>query len=157
MADDDLGELVERVLDEADLDWDRVGEQRWTTMLSGEWKRTIPVLLHLDDRTLMVQSLLCGVPDEGHREVYALVLHRNERQRFVHFALDDVGDVIMTGRIPRAALDEDLLGQILGELLSTADESFNSVLRLGFAGYIDREQAWRAKNDLPPNPVSDAP
>lgn len=146
--------LIESVLDASGLDWDRVGEQRWTTMLSGEWKRTIPLFFELGDRSLQVTSLLCGVPDEGHAEVYGLVLHRNENLGWVHFALDDAGDVILTGRVPRAALDETVLGEVLGQVLAVSDETFNAVLRAGFATYIEHEQEWREKNDLPRNPVS---
>ena len=39
-------------------------------------------------------------------------------------------------------------------MLLTSDETYNSVLRAGFATYIDAEQAWREKAGLPPNPVS---
>ena len=153
---DELATLLTDVLDANELEWDRVDDHRWTTMLSGEWKRTIPVLFDLDDRSCKVQSLLCGVPDEGHREVYELVLHRNERARWVHFALDDEGDVVLVGRIPRAAMTREALGEVLGELLTVSDESYNAVLRAGFASYIDREQAWREKRGMPRNPVSDA-
>lgn len=144
-------------LDNSGLDVEQVGEGRWMTMLSGEWKRTIPVLLELGDRTLRVTSLFCGTPDEGHEDVYRIVLQRNQRSRWVHFALDDEGDVVLRGGLPLEAVDPDHLDRLLGELLATADETYNQVLRAGFAGYIDREQRWRAANGLPANPVSDTP
>lgn len=151
----DQAQLIEDVLDASGLEWDAVGERRWTTMLAGEWKRTIPLLLELGDRSLALTSLLCGVPDEGHADVYRLVLHKNEDLEFVHFALDDAGDVILAGHLPRAALTESLLGQALGQVLAVSDETFNAVLRAGFGTYIEAEQAWRAKNGMPPNPVSE--
>lgn len=144
-------------LEAADLDVDDLGDDRFMTMLSGQWKRTIPVLLDLEDRHLEVTSLFCGAPDEGHAEVYAILLHRNERSGPVHFALDDEGDVILVARAPLVALDERGIDELLGTLLATADETYNQVLRAGFSSYIEVEQRWRAKNELPPNPVSDAP
>jgi hypothetical protein len=87
-------------LEAADLEVDEVGEDKWMTMLSGEWKRTIPLLLHLDEHSLKVTSLFAGVPDEGHEEVYRLLLQRNQRPQPVHFALDDEGDLIITGMVP---------------------------------------------------------
>jgi hypothetical protein len=147
-------QLIVDTLTASGLDVDEVGEDRWMTMLAGEWKRTIPVLLALEDRSLKLTSLLCGVPDEGHEEVYALLLHRNERLTWIHFALDDEGDVVMVGTIPRDVLDAAVLDEVLGQVLLTADETFNSVLRAGFASYIEAEQRWRAKNGMPPNPVS---
>ncbi len=148
-------DLVVGVLEDSGLDVEVVGEARAMTMLAGEHKRTIPVLFEVGDRNLRVQSLFTGVPDEGHVEVYALLLHRNERARHVHFALDDEGDLLLVGTIPLAALDEELLGQVLGELLATADETFDAVLRTGFAGYLAHEQAWRRRAGMAPNPIGD--
>ena len=141
-------------LDDAGLAVEQVGEDRWMTLLSGEWKRTIPVLIDLDERSLKVTSLLAGAPDEGHAEVYRILLHRNQRPLPVHFALDDEGDVILTGSLPLVAADARALDELLGTVLTLSDETFNQVLRAGFATYIDAEQRWRAKVGLPPNPVS---
>jgi hypothetical protein len=142
-------------LERAGLEVDEVGDHRWTTMLSGEWKRTIPVLLELGDRRLTVTSLFCGVPDEGHEEVYRILLQRNQRSGAVHFALDDEGEVVLLGSLPLAAVDEAGVDELLGRLLDTADRTFNPVLRAGFAAYLATEQRWRAGAGLPPNPVGD--
>ena len=139
----------------ADLEVTEVGEDRWMTMLAGEWKRTIPVLFHLEDRSLSLTSLFSGVPDEGHAEVYRILLHRNQRSGPVHFALDDEGDLILTGDLPLAALDARMLDEVLGSVLSLADDTFNQVLRTGFATYLEAEQRWRAGAGMPPNPVGD--
>lgn len=146
-----------KTLEAADLDVQQVGEDRWMTMLAGEWKRTIPVLFHLDERSLRVTSLLAGAPDEGHADVYEILLHRNEKLGPVHFALDDEGDIILTGQLPLAAVDVQALDELLGAILMTSDEVFNRVLRAGFATYVEAEQRWRRSRGLPPNPVSSAP
>jgi len=137
----------------AGLEVTEVDEDRWMTMLAGDWKRTIPVLFHLEDRSLSLTSLFSGVPDEGHAEVYRILLHRNQRSGPVHFALDDEGDLILTGELPLAALDPRMLDEVLGLVLSLADETFNQVLRTGFATYLEAEQRWRAGAGMPPNPV----
>ena len=142
-------------LEAAGLTVDEVGEDRWLTMLAGEWKRTIPVLLALDERHLKVTSLFAGRPDENHAEVYRILLQRNQRSGPVHFALDDEGDLILAGAVPVAALDARAVDELLGTVLTLADETFNQVLRAGFASYLDAEQRWRAKAGLPPNPVGD--
>lgn len=142
-------------LSAAGLEVDGVGDHRWTTMLSGEWKRTIPVLLELGDRRLTVTSLFSGVPDEGHAEVYRILLQRNQHAGVVHFALDDEGHLVLTGSVPLAALDEDAVDELLGQLLDTADRTYNAVLRAGFATYLAAEQRWRAGVGLPPNPVGE--
>lgn len=138
---------------DADLAVTDVGEDRWMTLLAGEWKRTIPVLLHLDERSLKVTSLLAGVPDEGHVDVYRILLQRNQRPLPVHFALDDEGDLILTGALPLEVVDERRVDELLGAVLTLCDETFDQVLRAGFGSYLDVEQRWRAKVGLPPNPV----
>lgn len=139
---------------DSELDITQVGEDRWITMLAGEWKRTIPLLLHLDERSLKVTSLLAGVPDEGHADVYRILLSRNQRPTPVHFGLDDEGDLILTGALPLEVVDEARVDELLGLVLTFSDETFNAVLRSGFGDYIASEQAWRAKVGLPPNPVT---
>ena len=142
-------------LEAAGLEVDASGEDRWMTMLSGEWKRTIPVQFELGDRSLKLTSLFSGVLDEGHAEVYRILLQRNQRSGHVHFALDDEGDLVITGTVPLAALDAALLDEVLGSVLSLADGTFNQVLRTGFATYLAAEQRWRANAGMPPNPVGD--
>jgi hypothetical protein len=139
---------------DSELEVTAVGEDRWITMLSGEWKRTIPLLLHIDERSLKLTSLLAGVPDEGHVDVYRILLSRNQRPTPVHFGLDDEGDLILTGAVPLEVVDEARIDELLGLVLTLSDETFNAVLRAGFGDYIATEQAWRAKVGLPPNPVS---
>jgi len=148
--------LIGRVLVDAGLPVTVVGEDRFMTQLSGEHKRTIPVLLRVDERSLKMSSLLSGRPDEQHASVYRLLLHRNQRAAPVHFAIDDEGDLLLVGRVPLDALDETALDELLGLVLAMADDVFDRVLTIGFASYVDAEQRWRAREGLPANPVGDA-
>jgi hypothetical protein len=149
-------DIIADGLAQSGLDLEEVGPGVWMTSLAGQWKRTIPVLLRIEDRSLHVESLLCRAPDEGHERVYRYLLTRNQRPSPLRFALDDDGDIVMVGWLPLVALDEVTFDRLLGLLLTTADEVFNAVLRRGFGSYIAAEQEWRAANDLPPNPVSGA-
>jgi hypothetical protein len=152
----DARRLVGRTLVDAGLPVTVVGEDRFMTQLTGEHKRTIPVLLHVDERSLKVSSLLAGRPDEQHDAVHRLLLHRNQRPAPVHFAIDDEGDLLLVGRVPLHALDEAALDELLGLVLAMADDIFDRVLTLGFAAYVDAEQRWRAREGLPANPVGEA-
>ncbi len=148
--------LVGRTLVEAGLPVAVVGEDRFLTQLAGEHKRTIPVLLHIDERSLKVSSLLSGRPDEQQDVVHRLLLHRNQRPTPIHFAIDDEGDLLLVGRVPLDALDEGVLDELLGLVLAMADDVFDRVLTIGFASYVEAEQRWRAREGLPPNPVGSA-
>jgi hypothetical protein len=83
-----------------------------------------------------------------------LLLRRNLRSYTLRFALHPDGDVLLVGVVPLEAVTDVELDRVLGQLLAIADETFNEALRLGFAGYIEREQAWRSAAGLPRNPIS---
>jgi hypothetical protein len=133
-----------------------VGEDRFMTQLTGEHKRTIPVLLHLAERSVKLSTLVAGAPDEQEAAVHRLLLHRNQRPAPVHFAIDDEGDLLLVGRVELAAFDAQTLDELLGLVLAMADDVFDRVLAVGFASYLAAEQRWRAREGLPPNPVGAA-
>ncbi len=59
------------------------------------------------------------------------------------FALDHHGDIYLDGRLPLSVVTPDELDRLLGSVLTYADESFNTILELGFATSIRKEWAWR--------------
>jgi hypothetical protein len=95
------------------------------------------------DHALFVQAFVCRKPDEAHEDVYRFLLQRNARLYGVHYAVDRIGDIHLIGRVSLRAVDADELDRVLGQVLDAADNDFNSLLELGFAGSIRREYAWR--------------
>jgi hypothetical protein len=148
--------ILRGAIEAAGVEVDDLGDGRLLAVLSGEWKRTIPVLFEAGDRWLTLTSLFAGVPDEGHEQVYRVLLQRNQRSGPLHFALDDEGDLLLVGQLPLVAVDERSVDELLGALIELCDRTFNRVLREGFASYLAAEQRWRASVGLPPNPVGDA-
>ncbi len=92
---------------------------------------------------LGVHAFVCRNPDENHERVYRWLLERNLRMYAVAFAVDAAGDIYLDARLPLAGLDSDELDRLLGSVLSYADESFNTILELGFASSIRKEWEWR--------------
>lgn len=131
-----------------------VGDHGWFTVLRGDHKRTIPVYVELGARDLTLESFFMAAPDENAAEVFAYLLRRNTRTYTLRFAIADSGDLMLIGIVPRAAINAEELDRLFGQLLVAADETYNSALRKGFAAYIEREQAWRAKVGAPRNPIS---
>lgn len=127
---------------------------RWNVLLTGEHKRTVGVTLSIGDHTLTAQSFFMRAPDEDREGVYDLLLRRHLRSYTLRFALHPEGDLLLVGVLPLAAVADDELDRMLGQLLTVADETFDEALRLGFATYISQEQAWRAQRGLPRNPIS---
>lgn len=148
-------EAVTAYLDaEEGLEPERVDERTWFVPLSGEHKRTIPVYLEVSERHLSVQSFFMRAPDENEAGLYAYLLSRHLRSYVLRFALATSGDLLLVGVVPLRAVDADELDRLLGQVLATADEAFDSALRLGFASYIEREQAWRERVGAPRNPIT---
>lgn len=137
-----------------ELELSRDAPDRWSVMLRGDHKRTIPVLFSLGATTLEVQSFFVRAPDENEADLYRFLLRRNLRTYMLRFALHPDGDVLLVAVVPNAAVTPELVDRLLGQLLVAADEAFDQALRLGFATYIEREQAWRARNGMAPNPIT---
>ena len=57
--------------------------------------------------------------------------------------LDPLGDIYLDARLPLTAVTTEELDRLLGAVLSYADESFNTILELGFATSIRKEWDWR--------------
>jgi hypothetical protein len=155
---DDVAGVIHRWLSAQDVGAERVGggdeAVGWHLMLRGERKRTIPVYLELGTHTLVVESFFMRAPDEQAAEVYEVLLRRNLRTYVLRFAIGTAGDILLVGVLPRHAVTAEELDRVLGQLLQAADDAFDQALRLGFAGYIEREQAWRAKVGLGRNPIT---
>ncbi len=121
--------------------------------LPGERKLQTAVRLDVGVHVLGVHAFVCRRPDEEHERVYRWLLERNLKTLGAAFALDHHGDIYLDGRLPLGVLDAapgagdpaDLpeLDRLLGAVLSTADESFNTILELGFASSIRKEWDWR--------------
>lgn len=141
-------DLLRLTLDELGVAYERVGEQDFLVPLRGEHKLVTNALLTVGEAALVVEAFFMRRPDDNHADVYALLLRRNLRTFGVHFAVDRLGDLYITGRLPLAAVSGPDVDRLLGAVLSAADECFNPAISLGFSEAIRAEKAWRDKNGL---------
>ena len=111
--------------------------------LPGERKLQTTCRLDIGTHSLGVHAFVCRKPDENHETVYRWLLERNLKMFGVAFAVDAAGDIYLDGRLPLHAVTADELDRILGAVLTYADESFNTILELGFASSIRKEWQWR--------------
>jgi hypothetical protein len=136
---------IESYLAAQDVSFQRAGDSVWVFQLRGEHKHAIPVTLSLRERSLAVESFFVRRPLEGAGDFYRMLLARNMRASHVRFAADGDGDVFLVGALALASLDGGLLDEVLGEILSTADQMFDAAIEVGFASYLARDRAWREK------------
>jgi len=136
---------IEAALDSLGLGYENPRPGAYLVKLQGEHKLATMAWLVVGDHSLGVEAFFCRQPDENHAAFYRLLLERNGRMYGVHFSLDRVGDVYLTGRLPLGAVSTEEIDRLLGCVLSYSDENFDMALELGFASAIRREWAWRAK------------
>lgn len=139
----DPRQVIRDHLEASDVAYQEVADGVFSFSLPGERKLQTAVRLDVGPHALGVHAFVCRRPDENHERVYRWLLERNLKMYGVAFALDRLGDIYLDARLPLGAVTPDELDRLLGSVLTYADESFNSILELGFATSIRKEWEWR--------------
>ncbi|HWU20809.1 MAG TPA: YbjN domain-containing protein [Nocardioides sp.] len=136
-------EVVREHLRAADIEFEESAEGQFSFSLPGERKLQTPVRVDIGPHALGIHAFVCRKPDEEFERVYRWLLERNLKMFGVAFALDALGDIYLDARLPLSAVNPEDLDRLLGSVLTYADESFNSILELGFESSIRKEWEWR--------------
>jgi hypothetical protein len=136
-------QVVRAGLVEHGLEFDEPRPGVFTAALPGERKLQTACSLRVGEHSLAISAFVARNPDENREAVYRWLLERNLRLYAVAFAVDHTGDIYLDGRIPLSAVTPDEIDRLLGSVLTYADESFNTILELGFASSIRKEWEWR--------------
>lgn len=139
----EVGALIEEVCAERSLQYEVTGALAYAVTLPGTHKLQTVCHLVVGGHALRIEAFVMRAPDERHEQLWAWLLRRNARMYGVAFAIDGAGDVYLTGRVGLAAVTADELDRLLGSVLTYADESFDTMLEIGFSSAIRREWAWR--------------
>jgi hypothetical protein len=137
--------LIEAVCAERELPCESTGPSSYAVTLPGTHKLRTVCNLIVGEHALRVEAFVMRHPDENREELWAWLLRRNARMYGVAFSVDAAGDVYLTGRLGLAAVTADELDRLLGAVLTYADESFDTMLEIGFGSAIRREWDWRVK------------
>jgi hypothetical protein len=135
--------LIASTLDDRGVEWERTEEGSFVVTLPGSHKLKTLCNLVVGDHALRAEAFVMRQPDENRLELWTYLLRRNARMYGVSFSVDAVGDVYLMGRMPLHAVTADELDRLLGSVLTYADESFDTMLEIGFGSAIRREWAWR--------------
>ena len=134
---------ITEALDASELDYVEHKPGVFEVTLPGERKLQTVCRLEIGAHALGIHAFVCRKPDENHEVVYRWLLERNLKMFGVAFAVDASGDIYLDGRIALHAVTADEIDRVLGAVLTYADESFNTILELGFASSIRKEWKWR--------------
>ncbi|MEI5099219.1 YbjN domain-containing protein [Streptomyces sp. PmtG] len=139
----DAATTIEQTLTDAELDWESPEPGSYVVKLPGTRKLFTTLSLRVGNHSLSLNAFVVRHPDENHEAVHRWLLERNLRLYGVSYAIDPLGDVYVTGKLPLAAITPEELDRLLGSVLEAADGSFNTLLELGFATAIRKEYEWR--------------
>lgn len=142
-------DVLRRALGEAELEHEEPTPGTLVVTLPGEQKLKTTVSLVVGAHSLSVNAFVVRHPDENHEAVYRWLLERNTRLHTVAYAVDHLGDIYLSGRLPLPAVTAEEVDRLLGGVLEAADSSFNTLLELGFSSAIRAEWAWRISRGEP--------
>lgn len=150
MTSSGLGEGPERAatavretLNGLDLVWTEREPGLFSATLPGTRKLTTECALQIGRHGLSVRAFVARNPEADHERVYRWLLQKNLTLYGVAFAVDALGDIYLSGRVSLAAVTPEEVDRLLGAVATASDDSFNTILELGFADSIRREWAWR--------------
>ena len=135
--------IIEEFLESHDLDFEKSGANTFLITLPGEKKLQTHCALVVGDNSLSINAFVIRKPDESADKVHEWLLAKNASMYAVTFAINEVGDIFLVGRLPLPAVTDIEIDRILGAVLQYSDSSFNPLLELGFATSIRKEWAWR--------------
>ena len=135
--------FIRQYLKSCELTYEQSGPDTFVITLPGEHKLQTNMSLTVGSHAITINAFVSRNPEENHEAVYRWLLERNRRMYAVSFAVDHLGDIYLTGRIPLNSITSAELDRVLGSVLEYSDGAFNTILELGFAASIKREWAWR--------------
>ena len=142
-------DVLREALAAHDLDVEETAPGRFVVVLPGERKQKTTCSLVVGEHALTVQAFVARHVDENAEGVYRWLLERNLRMYAVSFAVDQLGDIYLAGRVPLASVTPEEVDRLLGSVLEYADSSFNTILELGFGSSIRKEWEWRLSRGEP--------
>ena len=138
-------DVIRATLDDREVEYEESRPGAFLVKLPGSHKLATMTWLVVGDHSLHVEAFFVRRPDENHEAFYKWLLERNARMFAVAFAVDNLGDVYLVGRLPLSSVNTEELDRILGSVLTYSDEWFDTALELGFKSSIVREHDWRVK------------
>ena len=133
---------IEEFLESHDIEYEKNGNSYLLT-LPGERKLETHCALVVGDHSVSINAFVIRKPDENQELVHEWLLKKNATMYCVAYAINELGDIYLVGRLPFHSVTERELDRVIGAVLQYSDSSFNPLLELGFSSAIRREWAWR--------------
>lgn len=136
-------EILRESLADANIQHELLDDSTLLVTVPGEKKLYTNVIFKVSEKTLSINAFVIRKPDQNVEIVHDWLLRHNAENYLLSYAINELGDIYLVGRLPIALVSKDEIDRILGAIHEYCDASFNILLELGFADAIRREWAWR--------------
>lgn len=136
-------EVILEFIESHELEFEQSNLNTFLITLPGEKKQQTHCALIIGDHSLSINAFVIRKPDEDENQVHAWCLQKNAKLHGIAFAINELRDIYLVGRLPLSAVTNQEIDRIIGSVLEVADSSFNLLLEIGFSSAIRREWAWR--------------
>lgn len=136
-------DLLIETLNESELTYEQLDSSTLLVTVPGTKKLYTNVLFKVTDKSLSVNAFVIRKPDQNVEKVHEWLLRHNAAHYLLSYAVNELGDIYLVGRLPIGILTKEEVDRIFGAVHEYCDASFNILLELGFADAIRREWAWR--------------
>ena len=135
--------LLREVLTEEKIEHDLIDSDTLLVSVPGEKKLYTNVIFKVSDKTVSINAFVIRKPDQNIAKVHEWLLRHNAANYLLSYAVNELGDIYLVGRLPIGLVTKDEIDRILGAIHEYCDSSFNVLLEMGFEDAIRREWAWR--------------
>jgi len=136
-------EILRESFADASIQHELLDDSTILVTVPGEKKLYTNVIFKVSEKTLSINAFVIRKPDQNAEKVHDWLLRHNAANYLLSYAINELGDIYLVGRLPIALVSRDEVDRILGAIHEYCDASFNILLELGFADAIRREWAWR--------------
>ena len=136
-------QVLSEYLDNSKIDYQSLDANTLAVTIPGEKKLYTNAIFKVSDKTLSVNAFVIRKPDQNSERVHEWLLRHNSTNYLLSYAVNELGDIYLVGRLPIELVTREEIDRIIGAIHEYCDSSFNILLELGFEDAIRREWVWR--------------
>jgi hypothetical protein len=125
--------LVLHVEEAAAPDLELGAHARWYLRMRSDEKTVVTVWLTMRERTLHFETYVAPAPEENVAQAFEYALRVNKRLAGMAFCIGGEDAFFLQGQVDLDEVTEGLLDQIVGSLYATSEETFPTLMRIGYA------------------------
>ena len=109
--------VIEDFLESHDLDFERKDAKTFMVTLPGGAKLQTHCALVIGDHSLSINAFVIRKPDTHEDAVHKWCMAKNAAMYGIAFAINELGDIYLVGRLPLDAVNAKEIDRIIGSVL----------------------------------------